>query len=57
MKQEKLLDMKLDEVIDEKAYLSKHNQLENQIKDFLDEKSRLKKDNFVAKTQILLELA
>lgn len=57
MKQEKLLDMKLDEVIDEKTYLFKHNQLENQIKDFLDQISALKKDDFMAKTQILLELA
>lgn len=57
IKQEKLLDMKLDEVIDERTYLLKHNQLENEIKDFLEQKSRLKKDNFLAKTQLLLELA
>lgn len=57
MKQEKLLDMKLDEVIDEKTYLFKYNQLENQIKDLLDQKLVLKKDDFMAKTQILLELA
>jgi hypothetical protein len=57
MKQEKLLDMKLDEVIDEKTYLIKHNQLENTIKGFLDQKSGLKKDDFSAKTQILFELA
>lgn len=57
MKQEKLLDMKLDEVIDEKTYLFKYNQLENQIKGLLDQKLMLKKDDFMAKTQILLELA
>lgn len=56
-KQEKLLDMKLDEIIDEKTYLLKYNLFEGQIKDFLEQEIRLKKDNFTAKTQILLELA
>lgn len=56
IKQEKLLDMKLDEVIDERTYLFKHNQLENEIKDFLEQKIRLKKDSFLVKTQLLLEL-
>lgn len=57
IKQEKLLDMKLDEVIDEKIYLFKYNQIENQIKGLLDQKLVFKKDDFMAKTQILLELA
>lgn len=49
--------MKLDEVIDERTYLLKHNQLENEIKGYLEQKSRFKKDNFLVKTQLLLELA
>lgn len=56
-KQEKLLDMKLDDVIDEKTYLVKYNQFENCIKDFLDQKEKLKNNNFSMKTQLLLELA
>lgn len=42
-KQEKLLDMKLDEIIDEKTYLLKYNLFEGQIKDFLEQKIRLKR--------------
>lgn len=57
VKQEKLLDMKLDEVIDETTYLLKHNHLENEIRDFLDQKAKLKNNNFSMKTQLLLELA
>lgn len=56
MKQAKLLDMQLDEVIDEKTYLFKHNQLENEIKDCLEQKSKLEKENFSAKTQLMFEL-
>lgn len=55
-KQEKLLDMKLDELIDEKKYIQKHNQIENEIKDCLEQKSDLEKSNFWAKTQIMFEL-
>jgi len=56
VKQAKLLDMQLDEVIDEKTYLFKHNQLENEIKDCLEQKSKLEKENFSAKTQLMFEL-
>lgn len=56
-KQEKLLDMKLDDVIDEKTYLVKYNQFENCIKDFLDQKARVKNNNLSMKTHLLLELA
>lgn len=55
-KQEKLLDMKLDEVINEKTYLFKNNRLENEIKDFLEQKLDLEKSNFWAKTQLMFEL-
>ena len=56
-KQEKLLDLKLDDVIDENKYILKHNQLESEIKEYLDQKFRLKNENFRRKTQIMLELA
>ncbi len=46
VKKEKLLDMKLDELIDEKTYLQKHNQLENEIKDCLEQKLKYEKENF-----------
>jgi len=55
-KQEKLLDMKLDELIDEKIYLVKYNLLENEIKDCLEEKLELENNNLSTKTQILFEL-
>lgn len=57
VKKEKLLDMKLDELIDEKTYLQKHNQLENEIKDCLEQKLKYEKENFWAKTQIMFELS
>lgn len=56
VKQEKLLDMKLDELIDEKIYLLKHNQLENEIKDYFEQKLNIEKENFSAKTQLMFEL-
>lgn len=56
VKQEKLLDMKLDELIDEKTYLLKHNQLENEIKDCFEQKLNIEKENFSAKTQLMFEL-
>ncbi len=49
--------MKLDEIIDEKTYVVKHNQLENEIKVFLEQEKRLKTNDFSAKTQVLFELA
>jgi hypothetical protein len=56
VKQEKLLDMKLDELIDEKQYIVKYNLLENEIKDCLEQKLILENDNISTKTQILFEL-
>lgn len=56
-KQNKLLDLKLDETINEHTYLSKNNQIENEIKDLLEQKEKMKKDDFTKKTQIMLELA
>ena len=38
--------MKLDELIDEKKYIQKHNQIENEIKNCLEQKSDLEKSNF-----------
>ena len=55
-KQEKLLDMKLDELIDERTYLLKYNLLENQIKDCFEQKLSIEKENFSAKSQIMFEL-
>ncbi|WP_165811705.1 MULTISPECIES: hypothetical protein [Arcobacteraceae] len=37
--------------------MRKSNEIENQIKDFLDEKNSLKKDDFEEKTKIEIELA
>ena len=48
--------MKLDELIDEKIYLLKHNQLENEIKDYFEQKLNIEKENFSAKTQLMFEL-
>ena len=48
--------MKLDELIDEKIYIQKHNQIENEIKNCLEQKSDLEKSNFWGKTQIMFEL-
>ena len=56
VKQEKLLDMKLDELIDEKQYILKYNLLENEIKDCLEQKLKLENNNISKKTQILFEL-
>lgn len=55
--QSKLLDLKLDETIGDEVYLMKHNQLENEIKDYLDQKARLKSNDILEKTGILFELA
>lgn len=44
-------------MIDDEVFLRKNNEIENQIKSFLDEKNRLKKDDFLEKTQIMIELA
>ena len=56
VKQEKLLDMKLDELINEKQYILKYNFLENEIKDCLEQKLKLENNNISKKTQILFEL-
>gem|GEM_PF-2560600 len=56
-KQEKLLDLKLDEIINEEKYLLKYNQIENEIRELLDQINSVKKDNFELKTQMMLELA
>ena len=56
-KQNKLLDLKLDEIINEETYLFKYNRIENDIKEFLEQKNHIKKDDFEAKTLIMLELA
>lgn len=56
-KQDKLLDMKLEDVISDKTYLLKYNELENNIKDFLEQKDALKNEKFDEKTQRLLELS
>jgi len=56
-KKDKLLDMKLDNIINEETYLTKHNQFENAIKALMEQKEKIKKDDFEQKTQIMLELA
>jgi hypothetical protein len=57
MRQDKLLDMQLDEKISEKVYLEKNNRIENQIKELQEQKEAIKNDDFEQKTQIMLELA
>ena len=55
--QDKLLDMRLNEKINEELYLMKNNNLENDIKGLEEQKWLLKEDNFEEKTQIMIELA
>ena len=56
-KQEKVLDLKLDEKISEEIYLMKNNKIENEIKELLEQKEVLENDDLEEKTQIMLELA
>lgn len=48
--------MRLEEKIDDEVYFSKHNLMENEIKEFLERKSELKSSDVALKTQIMLEL-
>lgn len=56
-KQNKLLDFKLENTINQELYILKNNSIENEIKELLEEKEILKKDDYKVKTQIMLELA
>lgn len=56
-KQEKLLDMKLEDIITKEVYLEKYNKFESEIHDLKEEKKNSKDTDFEKKTQILLELA
>lgn len=56
-KQERLLDMKLDDVISNETYISKNNEIENQIQNLEAQKISLKNDDFEEKTKIMIELA
>lgn len=56
-RQEKLLDLKLEDTISKEIYLLKHNQIENEIKEFLEQKNSIKKDDFETKALIMFELA
>jgi hypothetical protein len=49
--------MKLENLINNELYLSKNNTFENDIKQLLEEKERLKNDDFRQKTQYVIELA
>ena len=40
------IHVRIDELIDEKIYIQKHNQIENEIKNCLEQKSDLEKSNF-----------
>lgn len=57
MRKEKLLDLKLDETISDEVYLIKNNNIENQIKELIEEKDNINNDDFEEKTQIMIELA
>lgn len=56
-RQDKLLDFQLDEKISHEVYLSKSNQIIDEIKGLQEQKSNLKNNDFYQKTQILFELA
>ncbi len=56
-KQEKLLDLRLEDNINNEIYLFKNNSIENEIKEFLEQKEHMKKDDFEEKTLMMLELA
>ena len=56
-KQKKLLDMKLDELINDEKYLEKNNKFENEIKDLEEEIKFTKNDDFEEKAKQMLELA
>ncbi len=49
--------MKLEDTIKKDLYLLKNNNIENEIKDLIEQKGLLKKDDFKAKTQLVIELA
>jgi hypothetical protein len=49
--------LKLEEMIDKTAYLTKYNLLEEQIQYFLEQKILLKNNDFTNKTKIMFELA
>jgi hypothetical protein len=55
-KQEKLLDMKLENKISEELYFFKNNKIEEEIFELNNRKTDFKNDDFESKTQILLEL-
>lgn len=56
-KQDKLLDMKLDEKISEEIFLLKNNKIVNEIKELEDAKGNIKNHHYEEKTTMLLELA
>ena len=56
-KQDKLLDLKLDEKINTELYTWKYNDIENEVHWLIHKKQSTKKDNFEEKTWILFELA
>lgn len=56
-KQNKLLDLQLEERISQEIYTSKYNQLQNEIVLHQERKDIIKNDDFEKKTQIMFELA
>jgi len=57
VKKERLLDMKLENVISNEVYLTKNNEIENQIQDLEVQKKSIENDDFEEKAKILFELA
>ncbi len=51
------MDLKLENTIKNDLFLLKNNNIENEIKELLEQKEKLKNSNFKVKTQIMLELA
>ena len=56
LKQEKLLDMKLEDLLDDDKYLEKNNKFENEIVELKEQKNSIENDDFEEKTKQMLEL-
>lgn len=56
-KQDKLLDMQLENTISKEKYVEKNNELEDKIQDLEYQKKSQQNEDFEEKTKIMLELA
>lgn len=56
-KQDRLLDMQLNDKISEEVYLLRSNRIENEIKELYEQKEAIKDEDYELKSQMLFELA